>query len=101
MVDWKILTENGKKCGIKYHFYDDVKLNKCSCGGNSRMYSKENKNQKLSFEHLNILCEKCNELISDVYDISGKPSKTYKSKEKVIKSLSKKWNKINRNNDIV
>lgn len=92
MIEWKKLIENGKQCGIEYHFYNDVKLNKCSCGGNARMYSKENKNKKFSFEHLNIRCEKCNKSISSVYDISGNPSETYKTKEEVIKNLSEEWN---------
>ena len=77
MIDWGKLIENGKKCRIEYHFYDDGKLNACSCGGKARMYSKEHKEKKFSFEHLEISCEECFKHISGVYDISGNTSDTY------------------------
>lgn len=92
MIDWKQLVENGKKCGIEYHFYDDIELKRCSCGGKARMYSKENKKKKFSFEHLFIVCEKCNNSADGVYDISGNPSKMYRTKEEVIKDIAKEWN---------
>lgn len=95
MIYWNKLIENGKKCGIEYHFYDDVELKKCSCGGKSRMYSKENKNKKFSFEHLYIRCEKCNKSVSMDYDTSGNPSEAYKPKDEAIKNAINEWNKLN------
>lgn len=95
MIDWNKLIENGKKCGVDYHFYDDVELKVCSCGGKARMYSKENKNKKFSFEHLDIRCENCNKSVSEVYDVSGNPSETYKTKDEVIENAINEWNELN------
>lgn len=95
MIDWNKLIENGKKCGIEYHFYDDVKLNACSCGGKARMYSKEHKEKKFSFEHLGISCEECKKHISGVYDISGNPSDTYRPKDEVMENMINDWNNKN------
>ena len=92
MVDREKLIENGKQFGIEYHFYDDKTINPCSCGGRARMYSKENTKKKFSFEHLYIRCEKCNKSASGDYDISGNPSKTYKTKDEVTENLINEWN---------
>lgn len=98
MIDWNKLIENGRKCGIEYHFHDGVKLNACSCGGKARIYSKEHKEKKFSFENLEISCEECFEHISGVYDISGKPSDTYKTKDEVMENLINEWNGKNEEN---
>lgn len=95
MIDWKQLIENGKQCGIEYHFYNDVELKLCSCGGKAIMYSKENNNKKFSFEHIHIRCEKCNKSVSGVYDISGNPSETYREKDEVKQGIASEWNKNN------
>ena len=92
MIDWNKLVENGKQYGVEYHFYDDFELKPCSCGGKAKMYSKENKNKKFSFEHLHIRCEKCNKSVSAVYDVSGNPNETYKEKSEAIKDIVQRWN---------
>lgn len=92
MIDWNKLIENGKKYGVEYYFYDDVELKPCSRGGKARMYSKECKNKKFSFEHLHIRCEKCNKSVSTVYDVSGNPNETYKEKSEAIKDIVQRWN---------
>lgn len=92
MIDWNKLIENGKKCGVDYHFYDDVELKKCSCGGKARIYSKVNKDKNFSFGHLHIKCENCGKSISDVYDMSGNPSEYYRPKDEVIERNKKEWN---------
>ena len=96
MIDWEKMIENGKQCGIEYHFYDDVKLNTCSCGGKARMYSKERKEKNCSFEHLEIACEECKNHISEVYDISGNSSETYRPKDKIMENLINEWNGKNK-----
>lgn len=95
MTDWKQLEGNGRKCGIEYHFYDDIELKKCSCGGKARIYSKKDKKNNFSFEHLRITCEKCNNSVDSVYDVSGNPNEIYKTKEDVIKDITNKWNEKN------
>lgn len=96
MIDWKTLVENGKQCGIEYHFYDDKGINLCSCGGKVRMYSKENRKKKHTFEHLRIVCEECNKSIFKDYDISGNPDETYRPKDETMEKLVKEWNNQNK-----
>lgn len=94
-IDWDKLIGNGKQYGIEHCFYDDTKLRKCLCGGKPKMYSKENKNKKHSFEHISITCEKCCKSVHGTYDISGNPSETYPEKEIVIQTITEKWNDKN------
>lgn len=92
MVDWNKLIENGKKCGVEYTFYDDVKLNKCRCGGTARIYSERNDGKPHSFEHFSIRCGKCNNSISGVYDVSGNPSEAFPDIKTAMSEKIKEWN---------
>lgn len=92
MIDWKNIIENGKKNGIEYVFHNDIQMNNCSCcGGEPKIYEKNNTNKKLSFSHIFIRCEKCGRIVSSDFDISGNPSEMYPSKENAIQKAIKEW----------